>query len=69
VDPLDVLDVINFLNRGAGESAEGEQSSDAADLESQKLEPVFGESMQATHAMAIDAFYRELEVKRGRSRK
>lgn len=68
VDPLDVLDVINFLNRGAGESAEGEQSSDAADLESQKLEPVFGESMQAAHAMAIDAFYRELEVKRGRSR-
>lgn len=68
VDPLDVLDVINFLNRGAGESAEGEQSRDAADLESQKLEPVFGESMQAAHAMAIDAFYRELEVKRGRSR-
>jgi subtilisin-like proprotein convertase family protein len=68
VDPLDVLDVINFLNLGAGESAEGEQSSYAADLESQKLEPVFGESMQAAHAMAIDAFYRELEVKRGRSR-
>lgn len=68
VDPLDVLDVINFLNLGAGESAEGEQSSYAADLESQDLEPEFGESLQAAHAMAIDAFYRELEVKRGRSR-
>lgn len=68
VDPLDVLDVINFLNRGEGESSEGEQSNFAFDLESQKLEPAFGESIQSAHAMAIDAFYRELEVKRGRSR-
>jgi subtilisin family serine protease/subtilisin-like proprotein convertase family protein len=69
VDPLDVLDVINFINRGAGESAEGEQSSSATSSDSQvESEPEFGESMQAAHALAIEAFYRELEVKRWRSR-
>lgn len=58
LDPLDVLEVINYLNRGSGESAEGEQSSVADD----------GESMQAAYAMAVDAFYREFETRRGRIR-
>lgn len=69
VDPLDVLDVINFINRGSGESAEGEQTSDFKRSEiDESQEGQLGDAMQAFYALAVDAFYRELETKKGRQR-
>jgi len=69
VDALDVLDVINFINRGSGESAEGEQTSDFNGTEIYDVqENRLGDAMQAAYAMAVDAFYRELETKKGRQR-
>jgi hypothetical protein len=63
VDPLDVLEVVNYINLNPTGSGEGEQrhllaSSVDYDSSSNRLD----------YVLAVDAYYRELEMKRSRSR-